>query len=147
MPTFTFEGLDIYSEELARLGKNVPKMMNAALYDGAKVMADAIQTEIDTLTELEPIQRQGLHDGLGVAHFWQENSATVTKIGFAGYNRKITKRWPRGQPNAMIARSIARGTSWMRANRFIKRATQKARKKCVEAMASRFDKEVEYYTK
>lgn len=147
MPTFTFEGLDIYSEELARLGKNVPKMMNAALYDGAKILADAVQNEIDKLTELEPIQRQGLHDGLGVAHFWRENSATVTKIGFAGYNRKITKRWPRGQPNAMIARTTVRGTSWMRPNRFTNRAAKDARKKCIEAMASRFDSEVAKYTK
>lgn len=144
---FTFEGLDIYAEDLAKIGRDLPKMMNTALYDGAKVLADEVQKEIDTLRELEPIQRQGLHDGMGVAKFWTENSQTVTRIGFDGYNKKITKRWPRGQPNAMIARSVIRGTSWMRPNRFTNRAAKNVRRKCVEVMAARFDSECAKYTK
>ena len=147
MPKLTFEGLDKYQAQLEKIMDKVPKMMNASLYDGADVLADAIQKEINGLTELEPVVRQGLHEGLGVARFWNENGMTVTKIGFDGYNKKITKRWPKGQPNAMIARSTIRGTSWMRANRFTARATKNARKQCIEAMASRFDSEVEKYTK
>lgn len=147
MPTFVFEGLDEYRGRLEKIMDKVPKMMNASLYDGAKILADAVQKEIGNITELEPIQKQGLREGLGVARFWNENGKTVTKIGFDGYNKKITKRWPKGQPNAMIARSLIRGTSWMRPNRFTARAAKDARRNCVEAMASRFDSEVAQYTK
>lgn len=144
---FTFEGLDIYSKDLEDMADKLPKMMNSSLYDGAKVLADEVQKEIDGLRELEPIQRQGLHDGLGVAKFWTENGMTVTKIGFDGYNKKYTKRWPKGQPNAMIARSTIRGTSWMRPNRFTNRAAKNVRRKCVEVMAARFDSECAKFTK
>lgn len=143
----SFEGLDVYSKDLEKISDKVPKMMNASLYDGAKILADAVQKEINGLTELEQIQRQGLHDGLGLAKFWTENGMTVTKVGFDGYNKKITKRWPKGQPNAMIARATIRGTSWMRPNRFTNRAAKAVRKQCVEAMAARFDSECAKYTK
>lgn len=141
MAKITFEGLDEYMKEFDGMLKRVPSIVNASLYDGAGIVADAVQAEIKDLTELTPEARKGLSEGLGVAHFWQENGATVTKIGFEGYNSKRTKRWPRGQPNAMIALSLIRGTSWMRANRFVQRATKKARQGCVEAMKKRLDAE------
>ena len=147
MAVISFDGMEAYKAELEAVLDHVPKMVNASLYDGSKILADAVQKEIDTLDELEPVQRQGLHDGLGVAHFWHENGATVTKVGFEGYNKKKTKRWPKGQPNAMIARTTIRGTSWLHANRFTARAAKKVRAQCVEAMAARFDKEVAKYTK
>ena len=146
MATITFPGLNIYAEEITKLGDKVPKLIDAALYEGAKVMAEATQKEISGLTELTAIQRFGLHDGLGVAHFWREGGATVTKIGFEGYNGVRTKRWPRGQPNAMIARSLIRGTSWLRANRFTARAAKKARQASIEAMQQRLDKNIKKLT-
>lgn len=147
MAKIMFDGLEAYEKELSGILQHVPAMVNASLYDGAAVLANAVQAEIRGLTELTPEARQGLHDGLGVAHFWRENGQTVTKIGFEGYNSKRTKRWPNGQPNAMIARSLIRGTSWQRANRFTNRAARKARQKCVEAMSKRFDEMLQQYTK
>lgn len=147
MATITFGGLDEYRAELEKIYAEVPKMVNASLYDGAAVLAEAVQSEIAGLSELEEIQRRGLHDGLGVAHFWQEKGDTVTKIGFTGYNQKRTKRWPSGQPNAMIARSLIRGTSWMRANRFTARAAKKASERCIGAMQTRFDIELQKHVK
>ena len=146
MAKITFSGLDAYAEELSKIREKLPKLVDAALYEGAKVVADATQKEIEGLSELTPEARQGLKEGLGVAHFWREGGATVTKIGFEGYNSKRTKRWPRGQPNAMIARSLIRGTSWMRANRFTARAAKKARIQSIEAMQQRLDKDIKKLT-
>ena len=146
MATITFGGLAEYEKELQDILQHVPKLVNASLYDGAAVLAEAVHGEIAGLSELTQVQRQGLHDGLGVAHFWQEKGSTVTKIGFVGYNQKKTKRWPNGQPNAMIARSLIRGTSWMRANRFTNRAAKKARQKCIGVMQTRFDVELQKIT-
>lgn len=146
MASITFGGLAEYEKELQTILRDVPKLVNASLYDGAAVLADAVQNEIAGLTELTPEARQGLHNGLGIARFWSEKGSTVTKIGFTGYNQKKTKRWPSGQPNAMIARSLIRGTSWMRANRFTNRAAKKARERCIGAMQTRFDIELQKIT-
>lgn len=142
----SFPGIDEYRAQLDGILKHVPKLVNMALYDGTNVLATEVQKEIDGLTELTPEARAGLHEGLGVARFWHEGEATVTKIGFEGYNKKRTKRWPKGQPNAMIARSLIRGTSWQRANRFTQRAAKKARQRCIEAMRNRFDTELQKIT-
>lgn len=147
MAKIIFDGLDKYRDQIEQILQDVPRLTSFALYDGAAVLAEAVQTEIRGLTELTPEARQGLSTGLGVARFWRENGQTVTKIGFEGYNSKRTKRWPNGQPNAMIARSLIRGTSWQRANRFTNRAARKAREKCVEAMSERFDRELQKLTK
>lgn len=56
------------------------------------------------------------------------------KIGFDGYNSIRTKRWPKGQPNAMVARSVIRGTSFMAANNFMASAVRKARARALERM-------------
>lgn len=145
MATITFANLEAYKDQLGTITKHVPQMINASLYEGAKILAEAVQAEIPGLTELTPEARQGLQDGLGVAHFWQENGSTVTKIGWTGYNKKRTKRWPNGQPNVMIARTTIRGTSWMRANRFTNRAVKKCRQKCENVMQTQFEVELQKY--
>lgn len=142
-----FQGLEEYQKQLDEIREHVPKVVNASLYDGAAVLANAVQEEINGLKELTPEARNGLHEGLGVAHFWHEGDTVVTKIGWEGYNSKKTKRWPKGQPNAMIARSLIRGTSWQTANRFTQRAAKRVRQKCVDAMKNRFDKELQKYSK
>ena len=143
--TISFDGLDAYRDQLRGIEQHVPGMVNASLYQGAAILADAVQNEIAGLRQLTPEARQGLKEGLGIARFWHENGATVTKIGWTGYNRKRTKRWPNGQPNAMIARSVQRGTSWMRADRFTTRAAKKARQKAIGVMQTQFDVELQKY--
>lgn len=147
MAKITFPGIEKYQEQLYRLGRQSPKIINAALYDGAGILADAVQEEIKTLDRLDPRQQKGLSDGLGIAHFWEKNGTVQTKIGFEGYNTWRTKRWPKGQPNAMIARSTIRGTSWMYPNRFTDRAARKSRERCIQAMQDRINKELADLTK
>ena len=146
MATISFPNLTAYTDRQEKLTRHVPQMISTSLYEGAKVLAAAVQAEIQGLTELTPEARQGLQDGLGVAHFWQENGSTVTKIGWTGYNRKRTKRWPNGQPNVMIARTTIRGTSWMRANRFTNRAVKKCRQTAISAIEKQLDEELQKYT-
>ena len=88
-------------------------------------------------------QKKGLEDSFGIAPIRNDNGFVNVKLGFDGYNGLKTKRWPNGQPNQMIARSVERGTSWMKANPFMKRALRKARKQAQEAMASRLQSEIQ----
>lgn len=143
MPKVEFPGIEAYTRQLEQMGREAPKICNQALYAGAKILADTVQTEIDAIPRMDPRDRRGLHEGLGIAHFWEQNGATVTKIGWEGYNSWRTKRWPRGKPNAMIARAQIRGTSWITPNRFTARAVRKARERCIQAMRRRFDSEME----
>lgn len=147
MAKITFPGMEAYIRQMEGLGKEIPKICNRALYDGAKILADAVREEIKTLDKLDPRDRQGLLDGMGIAHFWEEDGSVMTKIGFEGYNTWKTKRWPRGKPNALIARAQIRGTSWIYPNRFTARAAKKAREKCIEAMRKRVEQELENATK
>lgn len=146
MAKIEFPGMEAYTKQLEKIGREAPRLCGKALYDGAKVLAEAVQAEIRGLDKLDPRDRQGLKEGLGIAHFWEENGNTVTKIGWTGYNSWRTKRWPLGKPNAMIARAQIRGTSWIRPNRFTARAARKARQSCIEAMRKRFDNELEELT-
>lgn len=147
MATISFPGMEAYLKSFDKIASEVPRIESQALFDGAGLLADAVAEEIGALKELNPIQITGLLHGMGIAGFWNENGATVTKIGFEGYNRIKTRRWPNGQPNAMIARSLIRGTSWMRANRFTARAAKKAREACIQAMQERIDRELDALTK
>lgn len=142
MPTVEFAGIEKYTRQLEALGRGAEAACNLALYDGAQILADAVQAEIDTIPDMDPRDRQGLHDGLGIARFWAEKGSVLTKIGWEGYNSWRTRRWPNGKPNALIARAQIRGTSWIRPNRFTARAARKANAACVEAMRKRLDAEI-----
>lgn len=147
MATISFPGMEAYLKSFDKIASEVPRIENQALFDGAGLLADAVAQEIDGLNELNKIQRRDLRKGMGIAGFWTEQGATVTKIGFEGYNSIKTRRWPNGQPNAMIARALIRGTSWMRANRFTARAAKKAREACIRAMQERVAREFAALTK
>lgn len=142
MAKIEFPGLEEYRQQLALLGREAPQIVNRALYDGAKILADTVQREIDTLP-LDRRQIQGLHDGLGIARFWERDGRVETKIGWEGYNKWRTKRWPLGQPNALIARAQIRGTSWIHPNKFTNRAAKKAREACIKAMQARLERELQ----
>lgn len=131
-------------------------LLGNAVYDGAKVVADTVKAEIRGLpvdnrrgTQSDPsngpsqYQKKGLEDSFGIAPIRNDNGFVNVKLGFDGYNGLKTKRWPSGHPNQMIARSVERGTSWMKANPFMKRALRKARKQAQEAMASRLQSEIQ----
>lgn len=146
MATFVFQGLREYEQQLEQLGREAPRMINVALYEGARVLADAVKAEIPGLHLPSERQKKGLKDGLGVAHFWHKNGTVMTKIGFDGYNSIKTRRWPKGQPNAVIARSLIRGTSWLTPDRFTDRAAKKARQTAIEAIRQKFDAEMSRVT-
>lgn len=145
MATITFKGLEEYQHQMETLGREYPKAINASIYEGARVLADAVKAEIKGL-DIRNVEKQGLLDGLGIAHFWSENGKTMTKIGFDGYNADRTKKWPKGKPNAMIARTVIRGTSWLTPDRFVDRATRKARNDAIAAIRERLDAEIKART-
>ena len=157
MANIQMRGLDEYTRALSRLDLIArDRVCGKAIYAGAKVVADAIKAAISELPEGKgrgtpenPLagpsrpQKKGLLAGFGITPMREDNGFLNVKAGFAGYNGVKTKRWPNGQPNAMVARSVERGTSFMRPNPFVKKAVAATRRAAIETMKKSVEENIE----
>lgn len=159
MAKISAKGSAQYLRNLEKLGRNTDDICKQAVYQGAKVVADAIKSSIDDIEthslppkqkyfyrtekipEKDPLiagitkeQADGLKKGLGIAVMEHKNFAWNTKIGFNGYNEVRTKTYPKGEPNALIARSVESGSSVRRKTPFIATTVKKIRKDAEHAM-------------
>ena len=150
-------GIDDYIAQLGNLADGSGDAVGHAVYQGAKVVADAIKSEIGGIpvNDHPPIlkggqkigtittkQKQGLIDGFGISKMKDESGYKNVKIGFSGYNGEKTDKYPNGQPNPMIARAVNSGTSFRTKNAFVDRATRKNRAQAEEAMKKTIDEEI-----
>ena len=155
MAKFQFEGVDKLIAQYKKLEANTVPMIGKAIYNGAGVVMNACETAIANLatddrfgTAQSPvtgptsIQKAGLQHALGIAKMRNDNGFYNVKIGFDGYNRVKTKRWPQGQPNMMVARSVESGTSWMQKQPFMRKAEQSSKSHCEQVMSETIDKEI-----
>lgn len=156
MANISFKGLAEYSAKLNRLSAlSRDKVIGAAVYDGAAVVADAVREEIQALpvddshdkkTKLDGPSsetKQALLDHMGVTPMRDDNGFFNVKVGFDGYAGKPTLKYPLGKPVPMLARAVQRGTSFMEGHAFVKSAVRKSRKKSEAAMKQRVEKEIE----
>ena len=138
MATIEFTGIDEYAAKLRALGKAGTSICRAAVYDGAGVVADAIRQRIEGLPTIEDYeaiiawrqeipaqgitqeQKEGLLDGMHLQKIRDENGLICTEVGFSGYNTVQTRKFPGGQPNALIARSMESGSSARQKQPFIR---------------------------
>lgn len=155
MASIQMKGLDKYTEALSQLALDLKgKVIGPAIYDAADIAADAIRAEMDTLPTSGGLgppegptmlkgpnkkQKEALLSSFGISKMQNDMGFYNVHLGFTGYNDIVTKSWPKGQPNVMVARSVERGTSFMEATPFIKRAMSQARKKALEAMRTSVD--------
>lgn len=134
------QGLPKYLQKLNKLSKAEEEIIGHGVFEGARLMADAISEKIDAIPEtykrgtsdnpikgLRPAQKKGLKAGFGIATMQKENGFWNVKCGFNGYNSAVSKRFPNGQPNAMVARSLERGTSFSVPIRFFSNAVRGAK--------------------
>ena len=155
MAKFQFEGIDNYIAQLEKIYGDTEEIIGAAIYQGAGIVMKSVVSAIESLqtddrygTEeaktLGPnqYQKEGLRRSIGIAHLRNDGGFYNVKIGFDGYNGLKTKRWPQGQPNAMVARSVESGTSWMQKQPFMRKAENSSRVKCEQGMAKEIDKQL-----
>lgn len=155
MAKFQFEGVDKLIAQYQKLDKNTDKVIGKAIYNGAGVVMKNVEKAVGGIstdnrfgTAENPvngpttIQKIGLQKALGIARMRNDNGFYNVKIGFDGYNSVKTKRWPSGQPNAMVARSIESGTSWMTKQPFMRKAEQASKSQCEHVMSETVDIEI-----
>lgn len=156
MATFKVgNGISKYIDQLEELSTSSEEMIKRSVYVGAGIVTDAVRRNIQSLpvrsggyyengkmaNGITPVQKAGLLAGLGIAPFRNENGYIHVKVGMDGYNATKTKKYPNGQPNAMIARSVESGTSWMVKHPFIAPAVSATRASAEAAMAKAFDEQ------
>lgn len=157
MARFEFSGIDNYISQLNKLQQSTKDgVVGKTVYAGAEVVADSVRRAIQALpvgdgrardgglidTVTLP-QKAGLLDGFGISRMKDDNGFVNVKLGFAGYNATRTKRYPRGQPNALIARSVNSGTTFRKKTKFVDKAVNSARKSAEMAMDAACSREIE----
>lgn len=144
------KGLDQYLQQLGNLEKIAPQSMGHAIFEGANIMWNAIHRNIQAMNVddtpypekvvgIRSIQKQGLLDSLGIAHATTDNGFRNVKIGFDGYNKLKTTKYPQGQPNAMIARTFEAGNSFTKKQPFVGPAIRSSRLQIESEMANIID--------
>lgn len=157
MARFEFSGIDNYISRLNKLQQSTKDgVVGKTVYAGAEVVADSVRRAIQALpvgdgrarngglvdTVTLP-QKAGLLDGFGISRMKDDDGFVNVKLGFAGYNATRTKRYPRGQPNALIARSVNSGTTFRKKTKFVDKAVNSARKAAEAAMDAACSREIE----
>lgn len=146
-----------YLLRLSRLEQEADKIVKRAVYEGAKVVANAIKNEAVNLPEeqfrklgtgelfsgVTPHEKEAILQGFGLSDMEQDAQGWNTKAGFVGYvTRQKTKKYPRGTPVPMLVRSIESGSSVRRKIPFVRTAVKSSRGKAVEAMEDTIDEQV-----
>lgn len=157
-------GANEYAQKLAKVGDRSNAIAKRALYPGAKLLADEIKAQIRALpatdnwrniiaynmggaATLSKEQKEGLISGFGLSKMKYDNGKVYIVAGFKGYNSVVTKKWPKGQPNLMIAAVVEKGTSFFIEQPFFKRATNQIKPSVKAAMQSEIDRAVSEITK
>ena len=152
------KGLSNYIAYLQSIEAVTDEMIGEAVYDMAKVVADKVRANIEALpavsneaniatyregySRLSEPEKQGLMDGFGVSPLQDDSGYRNVKLDFDGYNSVKTKKYPQGQPNALIARVTESGSSYREKTPFIRPAVNAARKPAEKAGQAKIDEKI-----
>lgn len=152
------KGLNSYIAYLQSIEAVTDEMIGEAVYDMAKVVADKVRANIQALptvsneaniatykkgySRLSDKEKQGLLDGFGISPLQEDSGFVNVKLGFDGYNSVKTKKYPQGQPNALIARVTESGSSYREKTPFIRPAVNAARKPAEKAGQAKIDEKI-----
>ena len=149
------KGLNDYIKAIQRLKKGSDVIIRKGIYDGAAILADGVKQEIKNRpidnshgTSEKPVngvskkQKSDLIEGMGIAPIREDGDYVHAKIGWDGYGEAKTKKYPRGVPNQLIARSVNSGTSFRKKNPFVNRAVSKNKKQAEKKMAETIENEI-----
>lgn len=151
MATWKFRGLDKYVAQLEKLSNHAEGQMKAAVWEGAKVVADNMKAAINALpvqdeyvkkgvrrSGITSEEKEGLIAGFGLSKM-RTGSAVTTKAGFQGKNAK-------GISNAGVARQITSGTSWLIKSPGIRNAVSRSKSQAEAAMQAKLESEIRKMT-
>lgn len=148
-------------KRLKKLGENTEPILKKAVYIGAGITAKAIRKRLDALPTEEfrhlkkgemfdgvpNEQKKDITEGYGITRITMSKRGYVyAKIGFTGYGKFKTKAYPKGVPNALIARSIESGSSVRKKHPFVKPAVNATKAAALKAMEKVVEDEIKKIT-
>ena len=152
------KGLNSYIDYLQKINAVTDEAIGEAVYEMAKVVADSVRSGIQALptvsnqaniatykkgySRLSDEEKQGLLDGFGVSPMQDDGGYINVKLGFDGYNSVKTKKYPKGQPNALIARVTESGSSYREKTPFIRPAVNASKKQAEQAGQMKIDEKI-----
>ena len=81
--------------------------------------------------------------GLGISRHENAFNKYNVKVGFNGYNKVVTKQFPKGQPNVLVARGVESGSSMTIKTPFIRPAVNRVKREAELAMKEAAEEEFE----
>jgi len=162
MAKIELQGFDEYLRKVQKLADKSEPLCKKTVYSGAGILADKMRDAVDSLptisdgealssfksgkvmSRISYKQKKGLQESLGISTIRKERSGMVqTAVGFTGYNEVKTKHFPNGQPNAEVARSLEKGTSYLKRNRFVENTIKANKSEIIDAMSEAADDYIE----
>ena len=141
-------GLNEYLSKLGNLEFKSEDTCKKAAKAGGEIVADAIRSELNAVPTDETwshgevkrkgpraVEKVGLQNSMGIAPVRNDRGYINVKVGFDGYNKL-------GEPNPMIARSVVKGTSFMKPNNFVSKGVRKSRERAEQKMQVTVDEEI-----
>lgn len=145
----TFKAGDDFAVKLASLGDGFDAIAKQAIYEGAKIATDEVRKRINALPDdsfrylpngekfngIPKGQKKDLLNGLGLTDMGYDGSGLLyTKIGFGGYGSYKTKKYTKGIPNQLLARSVESGSSVRGKTPFVRPAMTAVKQQVVSKM-------------
>lgn len=141
---FAFKNDEAYELRLRALaGDKGGKAAQAAVYAGVKVLADALRPSYERV--LGPESTGQMLAAMGVTPIKQDDRGWWNaKVGFDGYDTRISKEFPNGVPHQFKARVIESGTKnkYIKGHQVIKKAIRANRAAVQKAMDEALDLEI-----
>lgn len=158
MATISFKNGDDYALKLSRLETGSEKMAKKAIFEAAKIVADKIRVSLNSLpiekyrtlqngekfSGLSPDAKSDLADSFGVTPIKRDrNGDWNCKIGFDGYGRHRTPKYPKGLPNQLLARALESGSSVREKTPFVRPAVNATKSAALKKMREVIDEETQ----
>lgn len=135
MATIQFGKSDDYALKLSRLATKSEEVAKKAIYEGARVVADKIKSNLKGVLSDEATGE--LVASFGITPIQRDSDGNWSaKLGFDGYDSS-------GTPNQLKARALESGTSKQKKSPFVRPAVNATKKKAVEAMKKVIDSETD----
>jgi len=160
MARISFKGLQQYELQLSKLRDGTREIAEKAVFEGANIIADEVKKNLNSInstsqmlaikafanqtpTYITEEAKKGLIESFGITPLRDDDGYYNVKVGFDGYNSVVTKKYPKGQPNNMIARSCESGSSSMIKQPFMRTAVNAKKKEAEQKMAEIISAEIE----
>lgn len=155
MARLTEEKVEAFINLCIFTDKELSRIIKGSVFKGGKVMGDAVGKAVAKIPVddgdhhhgirkgLTSRQKLGLMESFGIAKVRETRYGWNVKVGFDGYNDIVTAKYPKGQPNAMIARSLNSGTSFLIKYPFMDSTVNAYKDATVDAIEKEFDKRVD----